>query len=35
MEPEISLPWSQDPATDPEPDASSLHIPALFPWDPF
>jgi hypothetical protein len=33
MEPEGSLPFSQDPATGPypEPDASTLHFPTLFP----
>jgi hypothetical protein len=33
MEPEDSLPRSQEPATGsyPEPDASSPHIPTLFP----
>jgi hypothetical protein len=36
MEPEGSLPCSQDPATGPyfEPDASSWHFPALFLEDP-
>jgi len=32
MEPEGSLPCTQEPAT--EPDASSPHLP-LFPSDPF
>jgi len=33
MEPEYSLPSSQDPATAPcpEPDVSSLHFPIQFP----
>jgi hypothetical protein len=33
MEPEGSLPYSQDPATGryPEPDESSPHLPTLFP----
>jgi len=37
MEPESSLPCSQEPATGPypDPDASSLHLPTLFPKDPF
>jgi hypothetical protein len=37
MEPEGSLPFSQNPAIGPcaKPDASSLHLPTLFPYDPF
>jgi hypothetical protein len=37
MEREGSLPCSQQPATSPypEPDESNLHLPTLFPWDPF
>jgi hypothetical protein len=37
MEPEVSLPCSQQPATGPypEPDESSLHITTLFHQDPF
>jgi hypothetical protein len=37
MEPEGSLPYSQGPATGPypEPVASILHFPNLFPQDPF
>jgi len=37
MEPEGSLPCSQGPATGPYPvpDASSPHLPFLFPYDPF
>jgi hypothetical protein len=33
MEPEGSLPLSQEPTTDlyPEPDESSPHLPTLFP----
>jgi hypothetical protein len=36
MEPQGSLPCSQQPATGPypEPDASSLHVSKLFPYDP-
>jgi hypothetical protein len=36
MEPESSLPCSQDPATnsDPEADVSSTHPPTIFPKDP-
>jgi hypothetical protein len=37
MEPEGSLPLSQQPATGPypEPDASSSHLPTRYPSDPF
>jgi hypothetical protein len=37
MEPEGSLPYSQEPATGPypEPDVSGLHLPIVFPQDPF
>jgi hypothetical protein len=37
MEPEGSLPYSQQPATGsyPEPDESSPHLPTLFPKDLF
>jgi hypothetical protein len=37
MEPEGSLPCSQQPATGlyPKPDASIPHVPTLFPKDPF
>jgi hypothetical protein len=37
MGPEISLPWSQDPATDlyPEPDLFSPYLPTQFLEDPF
>jgi hypothetical protein len=37
MEPEGSVPCSQEPATDsyPKLDASSPHIPTLLPQDPF
>jgi hypothetical protein len=33
MEPEGSLPWSQEPATGPytEPDESIPHLPTIFP----
>jgi hypothetical protein len=36
MEPEVSLPCSQEPAAGPylESDESSLHLPTLFPYDP-
>jgi hypothetical protein len=36
MEPEGSLPYSQQPDTDPypEPDESSPYLPTLFPEDP-
>jgi hypothetical protein len=36
MEPEGSLPYSQQPAIGPyaEPDKPNPHPPALFPWDP-
>jgi len=36
MEPIGSLPCSQEPAIGPcpEPDASSSHLPTLFPYDP-
>jgi hypothetical protein len=37
MEPEGSLPYSQEPVTDPypEPYVSSPHVPTVFPSDPF
>jgi hypothetical protein len=37
MEPEVSLPYSQEPATGPypEPDESSLYLPILYLQDPF
>jgi hypothetical protein len=37
VQPDSSLPCSQDPATEsyPEPDASSPHLPTLFLYDPF
>jgi len=33
MEPKVLLPWLQEPATHPcpEPEASSPHLPTLFP----
>jgi hypothetical protein len=37
MEPEVSLPYSQEHAIGPYPesDASSPYLPTLFPWHPF
>jgi len=37
MEPEGSLPWSQERAIGPcpEPDESNPHLPTLLPQDPF
>jgi len=37
MESKGSLPCSQGPATGPytKPDTSSIHLPTLYPWDPF
>jgi len=37
MEPEISLPCSENPVTGhhPEPDAPRQHLLSLFPQDPF
>jgi hypothetical protein len=37
MEPDGSLPCSQEPAIGPypDPDVSIPHFPTLFPWDPF